>query len=80
MSYRDVSVNVGAYPYGSYGFAAGAGLDDETEKQHFVFEESTTVEALVDTLRAIGLGTEAIIPIIQAIDRAGALFGKLVIM
>jgi len=79
VSYRDVSVNVGSYPSHAYG-GYGSGPAQDTENQHFVFGESTTVEALVDTLRAIGLGTEAIIPIIQAIDKAGALFGKLVIM
>ena len=90
VSYREVTVNVGAgsgYPSswtgsgapGSLG-ASGWGDLDGAEKQHFAFGETTTVEELVATLRAIGLGTEAIIPIIQAIDRAGALFGRLVIM
>jgi flagellar P-ring protein precursor FlgI len=84
VSYRDVTVNVGAggayFPRsGSFG-AAGSAAFDEQERQHFTFGETTTVEELVETLRAIGLGTEAIIPIIQAIDKAGALFGKLLIM
>jgi flagellar P-ring protein precursor FlgI len=85
VSYGEVSVNVGttgAYGFSAYGIfgAAGSAGTGENEKQHFVFDETTTVEALVDTLRTIGLGTEAIIPIIQAMDKAGALFGKLVIM
>jgi flagellar P-ring protein precursor FlgI len=84
VSYRDVTVNVGAAGAyaprsGSFGTAASAAFGEQ-ERQHFTFGETTTVEELVETLRAIGLGTEAIIPIIQAIDKAGALFGKLVIM
>ncbi|MBN1834692.1 MAG: flagellar basal body P-ring protein FlgI, partial [Spirochaetales bacterium] len=80
VSYRDVSVSVGGVsPYAGY-YGRMAATSQELEDQHFLFGESTTVEELVDTLRAIGLGTEAIIPIIQAIDKAGALYGKLVIM
>jgi flagellar P-ring protein precursor FlgI len=89
VSYRDVTVNVGVLPggYAAFGSAgtgaagpgSGGGLD-QGGGQNFAFGETTTVEELVDTLNAIGLETDAIIPIIQAIDRAGALFGKLVIM
>jgi flagellar P-ring protein precursor FlgI len=86
VSYREVTVNVGASPgaYGGFGSASMGGasgpLFGDGAGQSFAFGETTTVEELVDTLKAIGLGTDAIIPIIQAIDRAGALYGRLVIM
>jgi len=74
VSYQDISVNVG--PYGR----PVGGLWDEEEKEHnFVFDQTTTVEDLVDTLRTIGLETPMIINIIKAIDRAGSLYGTLVV-
>ena len=75
VSYRNISVNVGPF-----GRTAGGLLDGQTAEQNFTFEETTTVEDLVETLRAIGLDTEMIIPIIKAIDRAGSLYGTLIIM
>ncbi|UCF96529.1 MAG: flagellar basal body P-ring protein FlgI [Spirochaetaceae bacterium] len=74
VSYQDISVNVGPYgrPAGSFW------AEDETER-NFVFEQTTTVEDLVETLRTIGLETEMIIHIIKAIDRAGSLYGNLVV-
>ena len=84
VSYREVTVNVGVLPgaYASFGSMAGAAGSSAPggSEQSFAFGETTTVEELVDTLKTVGLGTDAIIPIIQAIDRAGALYGRLVIM
>ena len=48
--------------------------------QHFLIEETTTVEDLVQTLRTIGVETETIIHIIKAIDKAGSLYGTLILM
>lgn len=74
VSYQDISVNVS--PYGR----AGAGfLTEDENDNNFVFEQTTTVEDLVQTLRTIGLETEVIIHIVKAIDRAGALYGTLVV-
>jgi len=74
VSYQDISVNVGPYR------RPVAGFWEEEEKEHnFLFEQTTTVEDLVETLRAIGLETEMIIHIIKAIDKAGSLYGVLVI-
>jgi len=46
----------------------------------FVIEETTTVNDFVDTLKTIGLKADAVISILKAIDRAGALYGELIIM
>jgi flagellar P-ring protein precursor FlgI len=73
VSYQDISVDVGPY-----GRPAG-GLWDEKREHNFVFDQTTTVEQLVDTLRTVGLETQMIIHIIKAIDRAGSLYGTLVV-
>jgi flagellar P-ring protein precursor FlgI len=74
VSYQDISVDVGPY-----GRPAGW-LGDEEEREHnFVFDQTTTVEQLVDTLRTVGLETQMIIHIIKAIDKAGSLYGTLVV-
>jgi flagellar P-ring protein precursor FlgI len=74
VSYQDISVNVSPY-----GRPAGGLWDEEETKHNFVFDQTTTVEQLVDTLRTIGLETQTIIHIIKAIDRAGSLYGTLVV-
>jgi flagellar P-ring protein precursor FlgI len=74
VSYQDITVNVSPY-----GRSAGGLWDEEETEQNFVFDQTTTVEELVDTLRTIGLETQAIINIIKAIDRAGSLYGTLVV-
>jgi flagellar basal body P-ring protein FlgI len=38
------------------------------------------VEEFVDLLREIGVDTEGLIEILQAIDHAGALYGRLEVM
>jgi flagellar P-ring protein precursor FlgI len=74
VSYQDISVNVGPY-----GRPPGSFWEEENTEQNFVFDQTTTVEQLVDTLRTIGLETQVIIHIIKAIDRAGSLYGTLVV-
>jgi flagellar P-ring protein precursor FlgI len=74
ISYQDISVNVGPY-----GRPPGAFWEEEDTEHNFVFDQTTTVEELVDTLRTIGLETQMIIHIIKAIDRAGSLYGTLVV-
>jgi len=46
----------------------------------FVINQTTTVDDFVNALKAVGLKADVIIGILQAVDRAGALFGTLVIM
>jgi flagellar P-ring protein precursor FlgI len=74
VSYKDISVSVSPYRR-----PAGGLWDTEEAERSFVFEETTTVEDLVETLRSIGLETEMIISIIKAIDRAGSLYGTLIV-
>jgi flagellar P-ring protein precursor FlgI len=74
VSYQDISVNVGPYGRTPAGFLGG-----EEKEQNFIFEQAATVEELVDTLKTIGLETEMIIHIIKAIDRAGSLYGTLIV-
>ena len=72
VSYKAINLTVGAF---RTGFAA-----EEEKKRNFVIEEIATVEDLVNTLQTIGLDTETIIGLMKAIDRAGSLYGKLIIM
>ncbi len=46
----------------------------------FAFGEYTTVEELVSALQSVGLETAVIIELLKAIDRAGALYGTLILM
>lgn len=72
VSYRDVNVTVSS----SYYYA-----DDEDEyPDTFVIEDTASVNDLIEVLRAAGLKTDVIIGILQAIQRAGALYGSLIIM
>lgn len=72
VSYKDVSVRVGSGP----AFSQAA----ESKPEQFTIGESTTVEELVNTLRAIGLNTETVIHLLMAIDKAGSLYGTLIIL
>jgi flagellar P-ring protein precursor FlgI len=74
VSYQDISVNVGPY-----GRSPGGLLDEDEQESNFVFDQTTTVEELVEALRTIGLETQMIIHIIKAIDRAGSLYGTLIV-
>jgi flagellar P-ring protein precursor FlgI len=73
VSYQDVSVRVGGLP------AFGAERSPQKPEQ-FALQENTTVEELVNALRAVGLDTETVIQLIKAIDKAGSLFGTLVLL
>jgi len=74
VSYKDISVSVSPYRRPTGGL-----LDEEEAERSFIFKETATVEDLVETLRSIGLETEMIIYIIKAIDRAGSLYGTLIV-
>jgi flagellar P-ring protein precursor FlgI len=75
VSYKDVSVQVGGLP------AYRLGMETSPNKPaQFALKENTTVEELVDALRAVGLDTETVIQLVKAIDKAGALYGTLVIL
>ena len=73
VSYKDVSVKVGAP-------SAWRAEENPDKPEQFTLQENTTVEQLVDALRTVGLDTEAVIQLIKAIDKAGSLYGTLVIL
>ena len=56
------------------------GRGEEETPDLFVVEETASVEDLVSALRAGGLKTAVIVGIMQAIERAGALFGRLIVL
>ena len=57
----------------------GAGFSDK-ESESFLIDQRPTVEEFVDLLREIGVDTEGLIEILQAINHAGALYGRLEVM
>ncbi len=67
VSYKGDSISVGGF------------YDDETKEQ-FTLPEFTTVDELVEVMQAVGLKSDVIIEILQVIEKAGALFGELIIM
>jgi flagellar P-ring protein precursor FlgI len=69
VSYKRMTVTVNPF---------GGGPQEKPDS--FVINDTTTVDEFVATLKDVGLGTDAIIGILQAIEKAGALFGELVIM
>ncbi|OHD76148.1 MAG: hypothetical protein A2V99_03000 [Spirochaetes bacterium RBG_16_67_19] len=73
VSYKDVSVKVGAP-------SAWRAEENPDKPEQFTLQENTTVEQLVDALRTVGLDTETVIQLIKAIDKAGSLYGTLVIL
>ena len=68
VSYRTARVSVGAT-------SSGAQTPDI-----FVLGDTTTVDDFVSALKAVGLKADVIIGVLQAVEKAGALFGNLVIM
>jgi flagellar P-ring protein precursor FlgI len=68
VSYQDTNVTVG-----------GSVWEEETPEQ-FVIEDTATVDDLVQLLQDVGVETNTIIEILRAVERAGALYGRLVIM
>jgi len=69
VSYRTAKVTVGAASSGS-----------TPSPDTFVINDTTTVDDFVSALKAVGLKADVIIGVLQAIEKAGALFGNLVIM
>ena len=73
VSYKDVSVKVGTVPAWR--------MEQRADRpEQFTLQENTTVEELVDTLRTVGLDTETVIQLMKAIDKAGSLYGTLIIL
>jgi flagellar P-ring protein FlgI len=72
VSYRTARVSVGG--------TAGSSAGGSTAQDVFVIGETTTVDDFVTALKAVGLKADVIIGVLQAVEKAGALFGSLVIM
>jgi len=70
VSYRTTRVSVGSASPGT-----GSAAPDV-----FVIGDTTTVDDFVAALKTVGLKADVIIGVLQAIEKAGALFGSLVIM
>jgi len=70
VAYKSVQINVGFYQQ----------FGEENANQPFVIKDTVSVDDFVNTLKAIGLKSDAIISILKAIDKAGALYGELKIM
>jgi len=73
VSYGAARVSVG----GTYSSSASS---TGTQPGMFVVGDTTTVDDFVSALKSVGLKTDAIIAILQAIEKAGALYGSLVVM
>ena len=77
VSYRTARVTVG----GAAGMPPAAAASNAVRAPDvFVIGETTTVDDFVAVLKAVGLKADAIIGMLQAVERAGALFGSLVVM
>ena len=76
---ENVRIGKVAVSYKSTKITVGYSRNSENDKS-FVINQTTTVNDFVDTLKTIGLKTEAVIAILKAINRAGALYGDLIIM
>jgi len=69
VSYRNAKVTVGAVQRNTV---------DTPEL--FVIGETTTVDDFVSALKAVGMKTDALIGVMRAVEKSGALFGTLVVM
>lgn len=73
VSYKNTQISIGELSNPYYGINTGT-------QNPFVISNTTTVGDLVSTLKDAGVGADTLIEVLKAIDRAGALYGKLVVM
>lgn len=69
VSYKNTKISVGVTSYSA-----------TNQPDLFVVGDTTTVDDFVTALKSVGLKADAIIGILQAVEKAGALFGTLVVM
>jgi flagellar P-ring protein FlgI len=69
VSYKNAKVSVGVAQYAT-----------SSQPEIFVVGETTTVDDFVSAMKAVGLKADVIIGILQAVEKAGALFGSLIVM
>jgi flagellar P-ring protein precursor FlgI len=77
VSYKSINVTIGSPVRGP---SSWSDWGEEEVPDLFIVEETASVDDLVSALRAVGLRTDAIVGIMQAIERAGALFGRLIVL
>lgn len=78
---EEVKIGKVAVSYGGVKVSTpGYYREQAPESRQVVIEETATVEQLVDILQEIGMETEIIIGLLRAIDRAGSLYGRLIVM
>ncbi len=78
---KDVKIGKVAVSYKGDRISVGTGFGfGEEPKEQFVLEELTTVDQLVEVMQEIGMKTDAIIEVLKAIEKAGALYGRIIIM
>ena len=73
VSYRNTQARVG-------GAATRSVRRGSEAERNFVVDDTTSVQDFVGTLQRVGLDADAVIGIMRAIDRAGALFSTLVVI
>jgi flagellar P-ring protein FlgI len=69
-----------AVSYRTTKVAVGSGSAGTSAPDVFVMGDTTTVDDFVSALKAVGLKADLIIGVLQAVEKAGALYGSLVIM
>lgn len=69
-----------AVSYRTAKVAVGASRSTVESPDLFVIGETTTVDDFVSALKAVGLKADVIIGVLQAVEKAGALYGSLVVM
>ncbi|MBN1525153.1 MAG: flagellar basal body P-ring protein FlgI [Spirochaetales bacterium] len=68
VSYKTATVQVQSYYSPS-----------DSSKEHFVINETISVEDFVKTMKEIGISTDTVITMLESIEKAGALYGTLII-
>ncbi len=78
---KDVKIGKVAVSYKGDNISVGTSLlDNEKGKENFVLPKAVTVDEFIQVLQEVGLATDTIIEILKGVEKAGALYGKLVIM
>jgi flagellar P-ring protein FlgI len=77
---RNVRIGKVAVSYQDTGVTVGGSIWEEDTPEQFVIQDTATVDDLVQLLQDVGVETNTIIEILRAVERAGALYGRLVIM
>ncbi len=80
VSYKDVEVTVGGAAPAYAPAYASTNAEGQPSPKQFVIPDTTSVDDFVKTLKDVGVSTDVIIGILKALDRAGALYGSLIVL